>query len=117
MRFLRGIGTTVVLIVLCFALVLTLVAGPLRLIVLNPSFLKTFVPSKSYCEEMRTRISDDLDHVAILYGLDSGALAEVVTDDSIRTFTSGLIDALFAADFVVTQYLTIRNGSTLGKAQ
>ncbi len=98
MRFLRGIGTTVVLIVLCFALVLTLVAGPLRLIVLNPSFLKTFVPSKSYCEEMRTRISDDLDHVAILYGLDSGALAEVVTDDSIRTFTSGLIDALFAAE-------------------
>lgn len=95
MRFLRGIGTLIVLIVLCFALVLTLVAGPLRFIVLNPTFLKTFVPSQSYCEEMRLRISDDLDHVALLYGIESGALAEVVTDDSIRAFTDALIDALF----------------------
>lgn len=98
MRLLKGIGTAIVLIVLCFALVLTLVAGPLRFIVLNPSFLKTFVPSQSYCEEMRLRISDDLDHVAILYGLENGELTDLVTDDSIRTFTCALIDALFAQE-------------------
>ncbi len=98
MRLLRGIGTVIVLAVLCAALMLTLVAGPLRWIVMNPTYLKTFVPSPSYCEEMRVRISDDLDHVALLYGLESGALAEVVTDDSIRTYTNVLIDALFSPE-------------------
>lgn len=98
MRFLRTIGTVVVLAVLCAALMLTLVAGPLKWIVLNPSYLKTFVPSPAYCAEMRTRISDDLDHVALLYGLETGSLEEVVTDDSIRAFTESLIDALFASE-------------------
>ena len=71
----------VLLAVLCAALMLTLVAGPLKWIVLNPSYLKTFVPSPAYCAEMRTRISDDLDHVALLYGLETGSLEEVVTDE------------------------------------
>ena len=98
MRLLRGIGTVLVLLILCFAIVLTLVAGPLRFLALNPAYLKTFVPSKAYCEEMRERISDDLDHVAILYGLESGALKDVVTDESIRDYTNTMIDALFAAE-------------------
>lgn len=95
MRALRVIGTAVVLVVLCAALALTLVCGPLKWLALNPSYLKTFVPTRAYCDEMRERISDDLDHVALLYGLDSGALTDVVTDESIRTFTVSLIDALF----------------------
>ncbi len=98
MRLLRGIGTMIVLLVLCFSIVLTLVSGPLRFLVLNPAYLKTFAPSRDYCEEMRARISDDLDHVAILYGLESGALYDVVTDDSIRAYTNTLIDALFAPE-------------------
>ena len=79
-------------------LLLTLVAGPLRFMALNPAFLKTFVPSKTYCEEMRARVSEDLDHVAILYGLESGALNDVVSDESIKTYTSALIDAMFAQE-------------------
>ena len=98
MRVLRVIGTVIVLAVLCAAWMLTLVAGPLKWIVLNPAFLKAFVPSQSYCEEMRERVSDDLDHVALLYGLESGSLDAVVTDESIRTFTNDLIDALFAPE-------------------
>lgn len=88
----------IALAVLCAALMLTLVAGPLRFIALNPAYLKTFVPSRDYCEEMRQRISDDLDHVAILYGLENGELTELVTDDSIRAYTNALIDALFAQE-------------------
>ena len=98
MRLLRTLGTALVLIILCASLVLTLVAGPLRFMALNPAFLKTFVPTKSYCEEMRVRVSDDLDHVAILYGLESGALNDVVSDESIKTYTSALIDAMFAQE-------------------
>ncbi len=98
MRLLRGIGTLIALTVLCAALMLTLAAGPLRFIALNPAYLKTFVPSRDYCEEMRQRISDDLDHVAILYGLENGELTDLVTDDSIRAYTGTLIDALFAPE-------------------
>lgn len=98
MRLLRTLGTALVLIILCASLVLTLVAGPLRFMALNPAFLKTFVPSKTYCEEMRARVSEDLDHVAILYGLESGALNDVVSDESIKTYTSALIDAMFAQE-------------------
>ena len=98
MKVLRGIGTAIVLAVLCGALALTLVAGPVRLMALNPAYLKAFMPTRSYCDEMRARISEDLDHVALLYGLEEGELEEVVTDESIRTFTNGMIDALFAAE-------------------
>lgn len=98
MRLLRTLGTALVLIILCASLVLTLVAGPLRFMALNPAFLKTFVPSKTYCEEMRARVSEDLDHVAILYGLESGALNDVVSDESIKNYTSALIDAMFAQE-------------------
>ena len=105
MRLLRTLGTALVLIILCASLVLTLVAGPLRFMALNPAFLKTFVSTKSYCEEMRARVSEDLDHVAILYGLESGALNDVVSDESIKTYTSALIDAMFAQE--TTDSLTL----------
>ena len=98
MRLLRTLGTALVLLILCASLVLTLVAGPLRFMALNPAFLKTFVPTTSYCEEMRARVSEDLDHVAILYGLESGVLNDVVSDESIKTYTSALIDAMFAQE-------------------
>lgn len=96
MKLFKAIGTAIVLTVLCAGLALALVAGPVRLLALNPTYLKTFMPTKSYCDELRERISDDLDHVALLYGLEAGALSDVVTDESIQSYTSAMIDALFS---------------------
>lgn len=96
MRFFKAIGTLLVLAVLCAAIVLTLAAGALRFIVLNPDYIKAFLPTESYCAEMRARLSDDLDHVALLYGLNEGALSNVVTDEAVRAYTNTLIDALYA---------------------
>lgn len=96
MKLFKAIGTAIVLTVLCAGLAIALVAGPVRLLALNPTYLKTFMPTKSYCDELRERISDDLDHVALLYGLEAGALSDVVTDESIQSYTSAMIDALFS---------------------
>ena len=98
MKFFRFIGTAIVLTVLCAAIALTLVSGALRFIALNPGYIKTFLPTKSYCEQMRKDLSDDLDHVALLYGLPDGAFSEVVTDEAIISYTNVLIDALYAPD-------------------
>ena len=98
MKFFRFIGTAIVLIVLCAAIALTLTAGALRFIALNPDYVKMLLPMKNYCEEMRQNLSDDLDHVALLYGLPEGAFSEVVTDESIKAYTNTLIDALYAPD-------------------
>ena len=98
MKFFRFIGTAIVLIVLCAAIALTLVSGALRFIALNPDYVKAVLPTKNYCEEMRKNLSDDLDHVALLYGLPDGAFSEVVTDESIISYTNTLIDALYAED-------------------
>lgn len=98
MKFFKFIGTAIILTVLCAAIALTLLSGALRFIVLNPAYIKTFLPTKSYCEEMRRNLSDDLDHVALLYGLPDGAFSEVVTDESIKAYTNTLIDALYAPD-------------------
>ena len=95
MKVFKGIGTAIVLTVLCASLALVLVAGPVRFLALNPAYIKTFMPTRSYCEELRARITDDLDHVALLYGLEAGELSEVVTDESIRSFTGAMIDNLF----------------------
>ena len=95
MKAVRAIGTAIVLTVLCAALALTLVAGGARFFALNPQYLKTFVPTKSYCEQLRENLAEDLDHVALLYGLEAGSLTDVVTDESIRAYTCELIDALF----------------------
>ena len=98
MKLFKFIGTVIILAILCAAIVLTLAAGALRFIALNPDYLKTFLPTKSYCAEMRERLSDDLDHVALLYGLKEGAFSAVVTDESIKDYTNTLIDALYAKD-------------------
>ena len=98
MKFFKGIGTAIVLIILCAAIVLTLAAGALRFMALNPAYVKTFMPTKSYCAEMRRSLADDLDHIALLYGLEDGAFDAVVSDDSIRAYTNTLIDALYAKD-------------------
>lgn len=98
MKFFKFIGTAIVLTLLCAAIVLTLTAGALRFLVLNPAYLKAFMPTQSYCSAMRENLSDDLDHVALLYGLPEGAFSEVVTDESIRNYTNTLIDALYAKD-------------------
>jgi hypothetical protein len=98
MKLFRFIGTAIVLAVLCAAIVLTLTAGTLRFIALNPAYFKTFLPTKSYCTEMRENLSDDLDHVALLYGLKEGSFSAVVTDESIVWYTNTLIDALYAED-------------------
>lgn len=95
MKVLKAIGTALILLVLCAAIVLTLVSGAAKFLAMNPSYLKTFLPTKSYCAEMRERLSDDLDHIALLYGLEEGSLSEVVTDDAIRSYTNAMIDALF----------------------
>ena len=94
MKLFRGIGAALILVVLIASIVLTLVAGAVRFMVTNPAYLKTFMPTGSYCREMRERLSDDLDHIALLYGLEEGSLSEVVTDDAIRSYTNTMIDAL-----------------------
>lgn len=98
MKVLKAVGTVIVLTVLCASIALTLVAGAVRFMALNPAYFKAFLPAKSYCAELRERISENLDHVALLYGFDEGALDEVVTDDSIRAYTKAMIDALYTQE-------------------
>ena len=96
MKFFKVIGTAILLALLIASIVLTLAAGALRFIVLNPAYIKAFMPTKTYCAEMRERLSEDLEHVALLYGVNGDALKEVVTDDAIHAYTDRVIDALFA---------------------
>lgn len=96
MKFFKVIGTAILLILLCASIALTLASGALRFLVLNPAYIKTFLPTETYCAEMRDRLSEDLEHVALLYGVDGDALSEVVTDDAIRAYTNRMIDALYA---------------------
>ena len=98
MKVFKFIGTAIILVILCAAIVLTLTAGALRFMALNPAYIKAFMPQKTYCAEMRENLADDLDHVALLYGLDEGTFSAVVTDDAIRDYTNMLIDALYAPD-------------------
>ncbi|MBQ1821126.1 MAG: hypothetical protein II117_05920 [Clostridia bacterium] len=95
MKVLKGIGTLIVTAVLIAAVALTLAAGLIRFVAMNPSYVKMFMPSKSYCGELRERISEDLDHVALLYGFGDGELSKLVTDKSIRSYTNKMIDALY----------------------
>lgn len=95
MKFGKAVGTVVLCLLLCFSTALLLGTSLLRLVVLNPAFYKAFAVTPAYCAELRTRIGENLDHVAILYGLDEGALNDVVTDEDIAAYTDALIDALF----------------------
>ena len=95
MKLIKGIATLIVLVVLVSAIAVMLAAGLIRFVAMNPLYLKTFMPSKSYCAELHARISDDLDHVALLYGFGEGELGDLVTDDAIRAYTNATIDALY----------------------
>ena len=96
MKFFKAMGTAILLVLLFASIALTLAAAAVRFAALNPKYLKAFMPTKTYCAEMRERLSEDLDHVALLYGVDGTALSETVTDDAIRSYTNRMIDALFA---------------------
>ena len=98
MKLFKALGTLIVLLILCAAIALTLTTAAVRYMAMNPTYLKTFMTTKSYCAEMRERIADDLDHIALLYGLEEGALKEIVTDEEIKEYTDAMIDALFAED-------------------
>lgn len=98
MKVLRGIGTVVLLFVLCAAVALTLVTGLVRFMAMNPAFVKTFMTTDGYCAEMRSRLSNDLDHVGLLYGFEEGELQKLVRDSSIRAYTNSMIDALYKAE-------------------
>ncbi len=98
MKVLRGIGTVILLLVLVAAIALTLVTGLVRFVAMNPAFVKTFMTTDGYCAEMRARLSDDLDHVALLYGFEEGELTKLVKDSAIRSYTNDMIDALYAAE-------------------
>ncbi len=105
MKLSKAIGTVLLCCLLLLGTALALVTGLLRFFVLNPHFYQAFVPSASYCSELRARIGENLDHVAILYGLEEGVLTEVVTDADIRSYTGALIDSLF--DDATTDTLTL----------
>lgn len=98
MKAIRGIGTIIVLAVLIAAIVLTLAVGLVRFVAMNPAFLKTFLPTDGYCEELRARITEDLDHVALLYGIEEGKLGGLIRNSTIRVYTGEMIDAFFAAE-------------------
>lgn len=98
MKVIRGIGTIIVLAVLIGAVLLSLAAGLVRFVALNPAFLKTFMPTDGYCEELRTLVSEDLDHIALQYGFAEGELGKLVKNKTIRSYTNDMVDALFAAE-------------------
>ena len=95
MKVIKGFVTVILLTVLCAALALTLVAGLVRFAVMNPAYFKTFMATDRYCEEMRGWVSEDLDHVALLYGIEEGTLGMLVKNRSIRWYTNKMIDALY----------------------
>lgn len=95
MKISKAIGTVLLCFLLLIGAALALCAGLFRFLVLNPDYYKAFVPSSDYCEEMRTNISANLDHIAIQYGLEEGSLKDVVTDTELTAYTRALIDGLF----------------------
>ncbi len=105
MKFGKALGTLLLCALLIGSTVLTLVSGLLSFLILNPNYYKSFVPGRSYCDELRQRIGENLDHVAILYGLDEGVLTDVVTDRDIIAYTAATTDALFDND--TTDTLTL----------
>lgn len=102
MKFWKTIGSFVLVILLICSVALTLFGSLYRFLVCNPSFLKTFLPTKSFCDELREQVGEDLDHVAILYGLEEGSLDTLVTDEEIRSFLHTMVDEFYAADSAQT---------------
>lgn len=114
MSLTKAIGTVVLCLLLLFSTALSAVSGLLTFVVLNPTYYKAMLPTKAYCDELRERIGENLDHVAILYGLSEGSLNEIVTDADIRAYTGALIDELFNEQ--TTETLTLPAFPTEGFA-
>lgn len=95
MKLSKAVGTLILTCLIALGVFLALISSLFRFLVLNPVFLKASVPSRSYCAEMREQIGKDLDHIAILYGLNEGSLSAVVTDEEIQSFTKLSVDRLF----------------------
>lgn len=95
MKLSKAVGTLILTCLITLGVFLALISSLFRFLVLNPAFLKTVVPSRSYCAEMREQIGKNLDHIAILYGLNEGSLSGVVTEEEIQSFTEFSIDRLF----------------------
>lgn len=95
MKLSKAIGTLILTCLITLGVFLVLISSLFSFLILNPVFLKTFVPSRSYCAEMREQVGKNLDHIAILYGLNEGSLTDIVTDEEIRYFTGLSIDRLF----------------------
>lgn len=106
MKFSKALGTLILTCLITLATFLSLVCALLSFMVLNPLFLKTFVPSGTYCMEMRGQIGKNLDHIALLYGLEDGVLSDIVSDVEIRSFTKFSIDKLFTGETGTTEDLS-----------
>lgn len=95
LKFSKAVGTLVLTCLITLGVFLALVSSLFSFLVLNPAFLKKFVPSGPYCAEMREQVGKNLDHIAMLYGLDEGTLSDIVSDEEIQSFTRSSIDKLF----------------------
>lgn len=98
MKFWKGLASLVLIVLLLCTVSIGLFSGLFRFVAANPAYLKTFLPTQSYCDELRARIGENLEHIALLYGLEDNALYEVVTDTDIRVFTEAMIDAFYSAE-------------------
>ena len=98
MKFFKGLISAILLVLLLASTAVTLLAGAVRFLALNPAFLKTFLTTKPYCNAFRESMVDELDTTAAQYGLDDAAFDACIQDDDVKSYTSALIDALYAAD-------------------
>lgn len=98
MKLSKAFGTLILTALIILGVFLALASSLFSFMVLNPAFLKAFVPSGSYCTEMREQLGKNLDHIALLYGLDEGSLSGIVSDEEINAFTKMSIDRLFGND-------------------
>ncbi len=97
MKLSKAVGTLILTCLITLGVFLALISSLFSFMVLNPVFLKTFVPSGQYCSEMREQIGKNLDHIAILYGLNEGSLTDVIKNEEIRNYTDLSIDRLFGS--------------------
>lgn len=95
MKKFRTFLTVIIVPILIAGVALSLLSGILRFVVLNPNYYKKNLANKSYCEQMQGYINEDLDHIAILYNLEDGAMENFVSTESIKEYTSRYIDTVF----------------------
>lgn len=105
MKLSKAIGTILLCLLLLLGTVLSLGTGLLRFVVMNPALYRAFLARPAFLNELRERLGENLDHIAVLYGLEEGELAAVVTDEQLKAYTAALTDALF--DPAETETLTL----------